>query len=190
MDEERFVTALRNGDPHGVEEILRSLGDRLLRSAFLLCGRESDAQDLVQETFLQAIRSIHRFKGHSSLYTWLHGILLNLSRHYHRNRDRLVSTEELSQEPTSDSDETCLPGDADAISRQLRQALTRLSAPHREALILRFYEEMKIDEIARHLGISTGTVKSRLHYALSEMQRFMPEEMNLLSAKGTHLRQP
>jgi len=61
-----------------------------------LCGNETEAQDIVQDTFLQAIRSIHRFQGRSSVYTWLHAILLNLSRHYHRDRKRIVYDDELA----------------------------------------------------------------------------------------------
>ena len=55
----------------------------------------------------------------------------------------------------------------------------------RSVLILRFYEDMKIHEIAAHLGISSGTVKSRLHYAIAEMQRRLPAELNLFGACGT-----
>src|SRR5215469_7516780 len=90
MDERKLVAALKNQEPEAVQELVRAYGDRLLRSAFLLCGSETDAEDLVQETFLQAIRSTRRFGARSTLYTWLHAILLNLSRHYHRERKRLV----------------------------------------------------------------------------------------------------
>jgi len=55
-------------------------------------------------------------------------------------------------------------------------------------LVLRFFEGMKIHEIASELGVSRGTVKSRLHYALAEMQRLLPGEMNLFSAEGTNQR--
>lgn len=81
MDEAKLVRALRDRDPAAAEELLSGHGERLLRSAFLLCGSESEAQDLVQETFLQALRCVGRFRGQSGLHTWLHGILLNLSRH-------------------------------------------------------------------------------------------------------------
>ena len=81
MNGEQFAAALKGQDPEAVEELVNSYGDRLLRSAFLLCGNETEVQDIVQDTFLHAIRSVHRFQGRSTIYTWLHAILVNLTRH-------------------------------------------------------------------------------------------------------------
>ncbi len=186
MDEEQLVQGLRSGDPGAVQELVGSNGDRLFRSACLLCGDETEAQDLVQETLLQAVRSGPRFGGRSSVYTWLHGILLNLTRHYHRDRKRIVYDEALAFRDTAAAEECPSRLDVETTTSALTEALQRLSAPHREVLILRFYEEMKIHEIAAHLGLSKGTVKSRLHYAIAEMQRQLPEELNLFAATGTH----
>jgi RNA polymerase sigma-70 factor (ECF subfamily) len=185
MDEEQLVQGLRSRDPGAVRELAVSQGDRLFRSACLLCGDQAEAQDLVQETLLQAVRSAHRFRGCSSVYTWLHGILHNLTRHYHRDRKRMVYDEELArQQPVSPEDNPSRL-DVELSTSALADALGGLSGPHREVLILRFYEDMKIHEIAAHLGISKGTVKSRLHYAIAEMQRRLPGEMNLFDACGT-----
>ena len=98
MDEQQLVRALHSQDPEAAQELVAAYGDRLFRTACLLCGDESEAPDLVQETFLQAVRSVHRFGGRSSVYTWLHGILLNLTRHYHRGRKRLVYDEALARQ--------------------------------------------------------------------------------------------
>jgi RNA polymerase sigma-70 factor, ECF subfamily len=80
MDEEQLVRGLRSQDPGAVQELVVSHGDRLFRSACLLCGDQAEAQDLVQETLFQAVRSAPRFRDCSTGYTWLHGILLNLTR--------------------------------------------------------------------------------------------------------------
>jgi RNA polymerase sigma-70 factor (ECF subfamily) len=185
MDEEQLVQGLRSQDPRAVQEMVASHGDRLFRSACLLCGDQAEAQDLVQETLLQAVRSGPRFRGSSSVYTWLHGILLNLTRHYHRDRKRMVYDEELVRQETGPPEENPNRLDVEMTTGALTDVLGGLSGPHQEVLILRFYEDMKIHEIATHLGISKGTVKSRLHYALAEMQRRLPDEMNLFSACGT-----
>ena len=185
MDEEQLIAALKSQDPGAVQELVDSYGDRLLRSAFSLCGNETEAQDIVQDTFLQAIRSIHRFQGRSSVYTWLHAILLNLSRHYHRDRKRIVYDDELADREAPPAEEN--PGNLDVglASTALWEALRQLSTAHREVLVLRYYEDMKIHEIAAQVGISKGTVKSRLHYAIEEMQKLLPGELNLFGGGGT-----
>ena len=185
MDEEQLVQGLRSREPGAVQELVASCGDRLFRSACLLCGDEAEAQDLVQETLLQAIRSVQRFRGNSGVYAWLHGILLNLTRHYHRDRKWIVYDEELARNETPPAEPSPNGLDVETASGALAEAMQRLSGAHREVLVLRFYEEMKIHEIAAHLGLSKGTVKSRLHYAIAELQRRMPGELNLFGAGGT-----
>jgi RNA polymerase sigma-70 factor, ECF subfamily len=172
-----------------LREWIEAHGDRLLRSASLLCGNATDAQDLVQETFLQAFRSAHRFRGDSMAYTWLHGILRNLCHHHLRNRNRLVFEDEeefvlketLQDEPARKSDE-------DFCAVKLAQALQQLTPEHREVIVLRYYENLKIQEIARQTGVSKGTVKSRLHYAVRRLEQLVPDEMNLFVSEGTYTR--
>jgi len=135
----------------------------------------------VQDTFLQAIRSVHRFRGRSTLYTWLYAILLNLTRHYHRDRKRIVYDDDLTGREVCLPDENPCQSDTETASSAIMEALRKLSSAHREVIILRYYEHMKIHEIAAHLGISKGTVKSRLHYAIGEMQKFLPDELTFLA---------
>ena len=184
-DDKALLAALHRRDPAALEVLIEAQGTRLLRSAILLCGNETNAQDLVQDTFIEAARSMHRFRGQSSLYTWLHSILLNLTRHHHRDNRRLIYDNELAAQEIPVVDEQPCSLDLDAARTEITRALGRLSDEHREVLVLRYYEHMKIDEMARHLGVSTGTVKSRLHYAIREMQKLFPAEMNLFGAGGT-----
>jgi RNA polymerase sigma-70 factor (ECF subfamily) len=185
MDEDKLVSGLRDQDPEAIQEVVSVYGDRLLRSAFLLSGSETEAQDLVQETFLQGFRSIQRFYGGSSLYTWLHAILLNLTRHYHRSRSRLVYEERVPEIEIATPEQPGASLDLETGSNCLDEALRRLSFSHREVLVLRFYEGLKIHEIAQRLGVSAGTVKSRLHHAIGQMQKLLPSEMNLFGDSGT-----
>lgn len=183
MNDEQLVSALKDQDPAAVRELLDAYGDRLLRSAYLLCGDETEAQDLVQETFLQAIRSAHRFQGHSSIYTWLHAILLNLARSHHRSQKRIIYDDELVDREMADENAGQL--DARTVSSALKSAMQKLSGAHREIIVLRYYENLKIHEIAAHLGVSKGTVKSRLHYALQQLQKYLPGELNLFGPGDT-----
>jgi RNA polymerase sigma-70 factor, ECF subfamily len=184
-EEEGLVAALKRRDSAALEALIETHGDRLLRSATLLCGDETNAQDLVQDTFVQAFKSSHRFRGQASVYTWLHSILLNLTRHFRREGKRLVYDNELALQEGSVSEDQLNGLDLESAGTELARALQHLSDSHREVLVLRFYEHMKIGDIARHLGISDGTVKSRLHYSIREMQKFFPKEMNLFGVGGT-----
>lgn len=184
-DDKALLAALKSRDPSALEALIEIHGTRLLRSATLLCGNEANAQDLVQDTFVEALRSVHRFRGQSGLYTWLHSILLNLTRHHHRDNRRLIYDNELATQDVPVLEEQPAALDLETAAVELTRALQQLSDPHREALVLRYYEHMKIDEMARHLGVSAGTIKSRLHYAVREMQKLFPAEMNLFGAGGT-----
>jgi RNA polymerase sigma-70 factor (ECF subfamily) len=185
MDQEPLITRLKGGEPGAVEELADSFGNRLLRGAFLLCGNETEAEDLVQETFLQAMRSVQRFQGRSSAYTWLYAILLNLTRRHLRERKRIVYDDQWAEREICPADEVPSRQDARTASAALMKALGQLSGAHREVIVLRYFEEMKIHEIARQLGISNGTVKSRLHYAVADLRRILPDELNLFCARGT-----
>ena len=190
MEADQVLAALQGRDPDALRALVAEHGDRLLRSACLLCGDHVEAQDLVQETFLQALHSGHRFAGRSSIHTWLHGILLNLTRHHHRQRQRLVYDEELAQSEMAEFEAPPSSLDQAVSSQALQMALRQLSAPHREVLVLRYFDNLKIHELAAQLGISPGTVKSRLHYALAEMQKLVPAEMNLFGPAGTEKQEP
>ena len=168
-----------------LQEWIPTHGDRLLRSAYLLCGNETEAQDLVQETLLQALKSAHSFRGSSAVYTWLYGILRNLCHRHLRKQKRLVFEEALvmqeSFEPSASH-----TGDQDFCAAKLAQALQDLSPEHREVVLLRYYENLKIQDIAKQTSVSVGTVKSRLFYAVRSLEQLLPHEMNLFASSGTH----
>src|SRR5436190_18092236 len=183
MAELQRVPAFKAPESLDLQELIDSCGDRLLRSACLLCGDATEAQDLVQETFVQALKSAHRFRGDSAVYTWLHGILLNLCRRHLRKQKRLVFDEAL-EETVQPSPANHL--DQDFCATRLAQAIQNLSPDHREVIVLRYYENLKIAEIARQTGVSKGTVKSRLHYAVRHLEQLIPSEMNLFVSEDTH----
>jgi len=185
MAEIPSCSAQKAVDSFDVQKFIDAHGDRLLRSAYLLCGDETEAQDLVQETLIQAIRSWRGFRGESAIYTWIHGILLNLCRRYHRKQKRLVYNEELVLKETFQSDHA-QEMDQDFCAARLTKALQELSQEHREVLILRYFESMKIEAIAQQTGVSSGTVKSRLHYAVRCLEQLIPRELNLFASEGTN----
>jgi RNA polymerase sigma-70 factor, ECF subfamily len=179
-DDRQLIERLAQNDSAAAEEIVRTYGDRLLRSAYLLCGHRTDAHDLVQEVFVQAVRAAPRYQGKSSAFTWLYGILLNISRHYLRKRSaqkkiftQRMLKEEIPQEPDGRG------GDSKWASAVFTWALHQLSDEHREVIVLRFFDGLKIEQIVDYLGLAEGTIKSRLHYALKELKKILPPDLNL-----------
>ncbi len=175
--EEKWVDDFKKGEPQCIEKVITVYGTPLLRSAFLLCGSEVEAHDMVQETLLQAIKSIHRFKGKSSLFTWLYGILLNVFRQQTRKK-RYSSFPGGFGDKNSKSDVNPEHNlDRERVFSRVYSMIQTLSPHHREALILRYYEGLKIAEIAEISGVSKGTVKSRLHYATEALKKIMPSDL-------------
>ena len=181
MNEETLRLALRQGDKDVFVHLLELYGDRLFRSAFLLCGEKNVAEDLVQETFLQGLRSAKKFRGQSAIYTWLHGILLNLNRKRNRNIFRLVFPERLPEIQDRSLKEKILPDDSKKITELINSSIQLLSLKHREVLIMFYFENLSVEEISRQIRVGEGTIKSRLHYARAKLEKFLPPELNLFS---------
>jgi len=151
---------------------------RLLSRAVALCGDQSLAEDLVQETLAEAWKSRARFDGSCRLSTWLHAILLH--RHhkalrYARLRPFFCLNAEARdgalgrlQAMEGSPDEAC---EQDERAVLVRRCVNALPAKQREVLVLRFFGDASLEEIARATGVSLGTVKSRLFHALEKMKK-------------------
>ena len=161
-----------------LEQLVQEHLPRLYRAALLLCGDPWEADDLAQEVFLVAARDPDRFQGRSAPYTWLYGILLNLSRRRHRKtrlhrRKLQVLQEERSQrQPQSVS----APLEQQEFQGTLWALVDRLPEAQRQAVVLRFGQQLKYEEIAQIMGCPLGTVKSRLYHALRTLRGWMEAE--------------
>jgi RNA polymerase sigma-70 factor (ECF subfamily) len=172
-----LVEALRRGDEDAFARLVREVGPRLLAVTRRLLRSSSDAEDAVQEAFLAAVRSIHRFSGASSLSTWLHRIVVNAALMKLRRSARRpeVSIETLLPrfdgaerheeviEDWSDEAETALL--REETRAQVRAAIDRLPNSHRTVLVLRDIQELSTEETGRLLALTPTAVKVRLHRA-------------------------
>ncbi len=171
---------------HSLEQLAHDHYDRLFRAAVFMCGREDAAEDLVQETFLGAARSLKSFEGRSSRYTWLYGIMLNKFRAWLRNKKGPISLQDLARHGDEEGDPADMLPDDDVgvlhrvASREtaeiVRAAIQRLPAHHRDVLVRRYLEKMSYEDIARALSCPLGTVKSRVHYALKRIALEIDED--------------
>ncbi len=175
MKEKEIVTKLIEHDPEGQKEFVKIYGDKLVRSAYLICGNEADAQDLTQKTLIQAIKYIKRFKGKSSLYSWLYGILLNIYRNHLRKHKHTVLMPKIPTQKVAPASIT-RKLDMELGAAPLAKAIGKLSAEHQQVIVLRFYEDLKISDISLRTGVPVGTVKSRLHHALTQLRKVLKKE--------------
>ncbi len=181
-DDAQLVVALRQGDATASEQFIRQFGGRMLAAARRLVQNEEDAQDCVQEAFLQAFANLHRFENRSSLQTWLHRIVVNASLKKLRSRAR-QPTESLDDlmpqfdqsgcriEPLS---EKFLPVETLVAKQETRarvqQAIEALPETYRLVLVLRDIEGFTTEETAEALELTLSNVKSRLHRARAALK--------------------
>lgn len=170
---------------HTIARWADEFGSRLLRAAVVMCGNRDEAQDLVQETMLQALGSMGRFRGDSAPYTWLYAILRRqcLTR---RRKARILEFLGLLPDRRDESPSVEQTMDREFVRGRVRNALDKLSFRHREILFLRYVEELKVRQIAHLLQLPDGSVKSRLHYAAGALERQLRRDRRFAARSTQH----
>ncbi len=170
----RTIDAARRGDRAALAVLLRGLQDPWYRFCLGLLRDADLAADAVQETGLRFLKQISGFRGDSQLRTWSLGIAINVVREMKRRRARHVSATTDDHDLTDTVDDPSPPvGSATELgeSREaLRQTLADLPDRQREAVVLRFFEELSVEETAELMGCATGTVKATVHQALKSLR--------------------
>lgn len=169
-DDAAFCRLLREKDPAAVRIMVETYADRLLRGAFFLSRNESEAQDLVHDAFYQALRALPNFNGDSAVYCWLYGILRNVFLNRTR-RDKRFSTALTDGRATWINPDATVRGAESIENDRFESLIGGLPSRHREIIHLRYAEGLKIKEISEILGISSGTVKSRLFHATRKLKK-------------------
>jgi RNA polymerase sigma-70 factor (ECF subfamily) len=163
-DEEGLVARLKAGDEKAFETVITRLQERFYSIAYGILGSREDAEDAVEASFLEGWRAVKNFRAEASLYSWLYRILVNTCYRIAK-APRAVPIE--GNDPPGPS-----PADLEPAEKALlRQAIAKLPAEYRDALILRTFEGLTYKEIADTLGIKEGTVMSRIHRARSLLQK-------------------
>ncbi len=184
-----LVRRFNTGDQAAFGEIVTRYRDKMHHVALGLLRNHADAEEIAQDTFIRAHRSLANFRGESSLAAWLHCIALNLSRnrYWYFFRRRRHATQSLDSTVSADCQTTYAdliasnaPGPVrEATSREfsalVTECMTSLTASQREILILRNVRQHSYREIARLLGITIGTVKSRVARARESLRTLLAE---------------
>ncbi|SLN48456.1 RNA polymerase sigma factor [Oceanibacterium hippocampi] len=177
------------GDVDAFERVMRDNNSRLFRVVRAMVPDDSEAEDIVQETYVRAYQHIMDFRGEASLSSWLVRIAIN-ETHDRRRRSRpTVELDEISNVRPMDilrGDSTCGAGQASPeaavaraqIRRCLERAIGNLPAGMRDVFALRALEEYSVQEVAELLGIRPEAVKTRYHRAKALLQSAIDEEIH------------
>jgi len=160
----------QTGDPGAFADLIAVMERPLIYYATSLTGNQDAALDVLQDVWLKVVRGIRRLKDPGALRPWLyavtHGVAVDrIRRNYRRDK-----AEQAQLDDAFNIDEpSFIEEDATAI----RDGLSRLGVKHREVLVLHFLQDLSILEIAKVVGCSEGTVKSRIHYAKRQLKQIL-----------------
>jgi RNA polymerase sigma-70 factor, ECF subfamily len=192
-DEQKLLSRACAGEAAAFCLLTEPLQARLLRQAVALAGDLSVAEDLISETLVEAWKSLPRYNQTCRLSTWLYAILLHRHRKsVRRARCRPISlawlpfftARDLDQQQANLPSPDLSPAERllqDETSARLRQCLEQLPEKHRQIILMRFFEDASLPDMADVLGCSVGTVKSRLFHALEKLRKM---KLNLPELKG------
>ena len=185
-----LVRRFKDGDQAAFDEMVTRYWDRIYSMVHQLLRNQQDAEEVTQDAFIRAHRGLANFRGDSAFSTWLYQIATNLARNrywywWRRKRDKSVSFDA----PVSAENDMTLadvipadvetPGDITVTTEfvdRIGTCMQKLSAKHREILILRNVKNLSYEEIAAILAISVGTVKSRIARARESLRSKLGED--------------
>lgn len=180
-DPKALLKRAQNGDEDAFEELFEELRATAFAVALRTVGA-NDAEDVVMEAFLKAWQTLPRFKGRSSLKTWLHRITYNccvdtLRKRQRRREDQFTEDEDgrsiLDKTPDPSQENAREVVSRREIVKEVGDALEELKGAHRIVLQLRYKDGMSYTEIAAATGASIGTVMSRLFYGKQQLQKVL-----------------
>ena len=175
--DEQIVERALTGDADAFGEIVRRWERRIFALAFGMLGREEDARDATQETFLAAFRNLRGFRGEAKVSSWLHRIAVNqcITR---QRRAKVRNEAALDDEEEKDASSFAAPIEilpSRVVENRertaaVRRAVTSLPLELRQVIVMKEFEELTFREIADALDLPLSTVKSRLYTAMRQLQ--------------------
>ena len=181
--DEELVARSKTGDTESFNQLVKRWERPIFALAYRTLGREEDARDVTQETFLRAFRALGGFKGDAKFSSWLYRIALNLCRDWMRKHRRTpvvdvpegVDMEQLAAErgPTETVEDLAVRAE---LSRGVAKAMESLPAEQRESIILKEYHGLTFQEIADLMKCPLSTVKTRVYQGLSTLRKQLGEQ--------------
>jgi RNA polymerase sigma-70 factor (ECF subfamily) len=183
-----FIAKAQAGDAAAFRRLVERHQRRAFAIALTLVRDENDARELVQDAFLRVHKSLGSFQGGSSFFTWLYRIITNLSIDLMRKPGRQTSELDVTRVDHDDSQEADFPllarvdgaDPADVVRRKeiaarVQAALDALPSYHRGVIVMREIEGLSYEEMAEAMGVSKGTIMSRLFHARQKLQKALAD---------------
>ena len=180
-----LVARTQDGDARAFDELVVKYSPRLYGLVYNMTSNHEDANDLLQDVFAKAFRSIKGFRGKSSFYTWIHSIAVNMTINFLKKRGRRfqMSLDDVDLNIQNDkefieltaSSSPVREADLGELQQKLNESMLKLSPEHRAVVTMFDIQGMPHAEISKILGISEGTVRSRLFYAHRQLQAYLEE---------------
>ena len=180
-----LVKRCQAGDTEAFDELVTRYRTRVFSMIYNMVHSEQDAWDLAQDSFVKAWRSIKRFRGRSSFYTWIYRIVMNVTIDWLRKKqvkgagaefDDAVELKEIDPASRTVPKADALPFETmerSEIRARIEKAIAQLSPEHRAVILMKEIEQMQYHESAETLGCSIGIVMSRLFYARKKLQNLL-----------------
>lgn len=185
QQDNELIARTQAGDASAFDELIVKYSPRLYGLVYNMTSNHEDTNDLLQDIWAKAYRSISGFRGQSSFYTWIHSIGVNMTINFLKKRGRRhhMSLDDIDSGIQNDKEfleltATSTPvreADLSELQKRLNEALQKLSPDHRAVVTMFDIQGMPHAEIAKVMGVSEGTVRSRLFYAHRQLQNFLSE---------------
>ena len=183
--DKELVEKAKRGDTAAFDELVVKYSPKLYGLVYHMTSNHEDTNDLLQDIFAKAYRSLRRVRGKSAFYTWIYSISVNMTLNFlkKRNRQYKISLDDVDSaiefdkdyiEQTSKSDPV-RESDLRELQQRLNEAMLQLSDDHRAVVIMFDIQGMPHNEIGKILKVSPGTVRSRLFYAHRQLQNYLEE---------------
>ena len=184
-EDQALVARAQAGDAAAFDELVVKYSPRLYGLIYNMTANHEDTNDMLQDVFAKAYRAIKGFRGKSSFYTWIHTIAVNMTlnflkkrgRRYHLSLDDVDASIQHDKEfiELTSTSSPVREADLTELQRRLNEAMMKLSDEHRAVVTMFHIQGMPHAEISKILGVSEGTVRSRLFYANRQLQNYLDE---------------
>ncbi len=179
VDEPNLIKRSCAGNFDAFEHLVRAHQDRIYNLAYRITGNHEDAADAAQDAFVRAYQALPRFRGEASFSTWLHRIATNTALDLVRRRPEVPPVELPADH--AGPDDPAAEAHRREVNRRVHAAVGRLPEEYRVVVVLRDFQGLAYDEIARALHVPIGTVRSRLSRGRETLRGLL---MDLVATEG------